>query len=249
MHRVAVYYAPATDDPLWDAAARWLGRDPETGMPVPQPPIDGIAEWTADPRLYGFHGTLKPPMRLAPGRTWQEFVAAVRDLAAGIASFDLPPLEVADICGFLALRETTPCPALQALADLTIAALDEFRAPLTEDELARRLRGNRTPAEVAMIRRYGYPYAFGTWFFHLTITRRLSPAEHAAIRAAAEAHFAPVVGASRRVTDLAVFTQAEVGAAFVAAERLKLLGYRRVAGRPDVNPNTRLICRAGWPTE
>jgi hypothetical protein len=224
VYRVAVYYAPATDDPLWDAAARWLGRDPETNAPVPQPPIDGIAEWTADPRLYGFHGTLKPPMRLAPGRTWHEFVAAARDLAAGIASFDLPPLEVADICGFLALRETMPCPALQALADLAIAALDEFRAPPTDDELARRLRADRTPAEVAMIRRYGYPYAFGTWFFHLTLTRRLAAEEHAAIYPAAEAHFAPALAVARCVTDVALFTQAVVGAPFGIAERLKLLG-------------------------
>jgi len=222
--RVAVYYAPATDDPLWHAAARWLGRDPATNAPVPQPPIDGIAEWTADPRLYGFHGTLKPPMRLADGRSWDEFAAAVRDLAAGIAPFDLPPLAVADICGFLALRETVPCPALQALADLTIAALDDFRAPPTEDELARRLRGDRAPAEIAMIRRYGYPYAFGTWFFHLTLTRRLTAAEHVTIRPTAETYFAPVLGAPRRVADLALFTQAEAGAPFLVAERLRLLG-------------------------
>ena len=29
--RVALYWAPAADDPLWHAGNSWLGRDPETG--------------------------------------------------------------------------------------------------------------------------------------------------------------------------------------------------------------------------
>ncbi len=66
--RVAVYYAPAVDDPLFAEAAVWLGRDPESGAPVPQPDIADIEEVTAEPRVYGFHATLKPPMRLAEGR-------------------------------------------------------------------------------------------------------------------------------------------------------------------------------------
>ena len=66
--RVAVYYAPLPDDPLFAASATWLGRDPESGAPAPQPDIAGIAEVTAEPRLYGFHATLKPPMRLPDGQ-------------------------------------------------------------------------------------------------------------------------------------------------------------------------------------
>ena len=72
--RVAVYYAPAVDDPLFAEAAVWLGRDPESGAPVPQPDIADIEEVTAEPRVYGFHATLKPPMRLAEGRQWFDVV-------------------------------------------------------------------------------------------------------------------------------------------------------------------------------
>jgi putative phosphonate metabolism protein len=221
-YRVAVYYAPAADDPLWQAGTTWLGRDPETGAEPAQPPLPGIAEWTADARHYGFHATLKPPMRLAPGRNYASFAAAARKLAAGIAPFDLPPLAVADTMGFLALRETMPCPPLQALADLAIAALDDFRAPPEPEELVRRRRNGLSPAENAMLTRYGYPYAFGTWFFHMTISRRLSAEEHGCIRPPAEAHFAPVLASPRRVTDLALFAQAEAGAPFVLAERITL---------------------------
>ena len=65
--RVAVYYAPRPDDPLFAAGATWLGRDPESDAPAPQPDLPDIVEITAEPRLYGFHATLKPPMRLARG--------------------------------------------------------------------------------------------------------------------------------------------------------------------------------------
>ena len=68
-------------------------------------------------------------MRLAAGAHWDDLLTAVRAVAAGIAPFDLPPLAVADLHGFLALRETGPCPPLQALADACVEQLDSFRAP------------------------------------------------------------------------------------------------------------------------
>ena len=67
---------------------------------------------TAEPRLYGFHATLKPPMRLAAGRQWFDVLEAATELADRTAPFALPALAVSDVFGFLALRETAPCPAL-----------------------------------------------------------------------------------------------------------------------------------------
>lgn len=222
--RVAVYYAPLPDDPLTSAAAAWLGRDPVTNAPVRQPDLPGIAELTADPRGYGFHATLKPPMRLADGRSWNALLDAAEALAARIAPFDLPPMAVSDVHGFLALRETAPSAPLQALADACVADLDAFRAPPTEAELARRRRSSLTAEQDAMLVRWGYPYVFGTWFFHMTLTRRLSAEEKARIQPAAEAHFAAALAVPRRVVDLCLYTQAGAGAPFVIAERLPLRG-------------------------
>ena len=222
--RVAVYYAPLPDDPLTEAAAAWLGRDPVTNAPVRQPDLPGIAELTADPRGYGFHATLKPPMRLADGRSWNALLDAAEALAARIAPFDLPPMAVSDVHGFLALRETAPSAPLQALADACVADLDAFRAPPTEAELARRRRSSLTAEQDAMLVRWGYPYVFGTWFFHMTLTRRLSAEEKARIQPAAEAHFAAALAVPRRVVDLCLYTQAGAGAPFVIAERLPLRG-------------------------
>ena len=62
--RVALYWAPELDDPLHARASIWLGRDAETGAALAQPDVPGIVEATADPRLYGFHATLKAPFRI-----------------------------------------------------------------------------------------------------------------------------------------------------------------------------------------
>ena len=206
--RVAFYYAPAADDPLTAAAESWYSAHPSL---------------TGDARHYGFHATLKPPMRLHAGYGWNDVLAAARVIAESVPAFVLPPLAVADLHGFLALCATGPCAPLQALADACVAAADHLRAPPGEDELARRRRGRLSPAKDANLRRWGYPYVFATWEFHMTLTRRLDDAaERAAVRAAAAAHFADAVASPRRVTDLCLFVQAAPDAAFTLAGRIPL---------------------------
>lgn len=221
--RVALYYAPTADDPLWACGAGWLGRDPETGAAPPQPAIPGIAALTAEPRRYGFHLTLKPPMTLRDGITWDETVQVTRAIAAGIPAFELPPLTVANLHGFLALRETVPCPTLQALADAAVAGADHLRAPPNAAELSKRRRAGLSPAQEANLLRWGYPYVFATWTFHMTLSRLLSAEEDAILRPAAAAWFTPALTARRRVTEICLFVQ-RGGAAFVLAERITLAG-------------------------
>ena len=138
--RVAVYYAPTSDDPLSAASTNWLGRNPATNAPIAQPDIANIAAITDDARMYGFHATLKPPMRLAQGHTWDDFLKAATAMAQSLKPFGLPPLAVMDLHGFLALRETHPSPELQHLADVCVEQLDAFRQPPSPEELARRRR-------------------------------------------------------------------------------------------------------------
>jgi putative phosphonate metabolism protein len=222
--RVAAYYAPRPDDPLFVAGATWLGRDPESDAPAPQPDLPDIVEVTAEPRLYGFHATLKPPMRMAEGRQWFDVVEAARALADRTAAFDLPRLAVHDVHGFLALRETAPCAPLQALADACVEHLDPFRAPPSDAELARRRRAKLSVEQDAMLTRWGYPYVFGTWFFHMTLTRRLTVEERAHFQPEAEAYFVRALSVPRRVADICLFVQAAPEAPFVIAERLPLRG-------------------------
>jgi hypothetical protein len=113
---------------------------------------------------------------------------------------------------------------LQALADACVERLDPFRAAPSEAELAARRRAQMSPEQAAMLERWGYPYVFRTWFFHMTLTRRLSGPEKDVFLPAAEAYFAPVLAMPRRVADLCVFTQSGPDAAFTIAERVRLLG-------------------------
>ncbi len=218
--RAALYYAPAQDDPLWDAACTWLGRDAVTGGVIAQPDLPGIAEITADARRYGFHATLKPPMRLRTGLD-----ALLRDaesLASGLASFDLPPLRIADLEGFLALRETSLCPPLQALADACVRELDHHRALPSEAELARRRRGGLPPRQEEYLRDWGYPYVFADWRFHMTLTRRLSADEKVLLLPDLETRLAPALAQPRRVDTLCVFTEPVGGGDFTIAARFRL---------------------------
>jgi hypothetical protein len=222
MIRAALYWAPATDDPLHEAGSTWLGRDAETGATLPQPAVPDLPAITADARGYGLHATLKPPFRLATH--YASLLEDARRFAASVAPFDLPPLAVMDLKGFLALRETAPCPGLRVLTDGAVAALDARRAPATPEELARRRKAGLSPRQEAMLARWGYPYLEEDWQFHITLTRRLAPAESAVVRPAAEVYFAGSAARARRVEAVCLFTQAGPGAPFLVAERLTLGG-------------------------
>jgi hypothetical protein len=219
--RVAAYYAPELDDPLWTAGNAWLGRDPETGAAVPQP-VPGIAEITADARAYGFHATLKPPMRLSA--SWAALLADADRLAGRLAPFDLPPLAVANLSGFLALCETQHSRALHAFADACTEALDPHRAPPSPEELARRRAGGLSPEREAMLGRWGYPDVFATWRFHMTLSCRLDDAARERLRPTAEWWFKGALAVPRRVVSLCLFTQPSPGTPFTLAERLTLRG-------------------------
>jgi hypothetical protein len=220
--RVAVYYAPELDDPLWAAGNRWLGRDPETGAILGRPSAIDIPNLTDEPALYGLHATLKPPMRLAPGASYERFADAVAALAAGLGAFPLPPLAVENLDGFLALREQEPSSRLQALADTAVAMLDHFREQPDAAELARRRRHGLTEAEDAMLVRWGYPYVFHLWRFHITLSRRLDAAEMVKARRIAQDYLGEALAFPRRVSSIAVFTQRGAAQPFLLAQRFPL---------------------------
>ena len=221
--RVALYYAPRPDDLLWSAGNHWLGRDPETDAALPQPTLPDMAAITADARRYGFHATLKPPMRLRPGGTWDDLLARAVEIAAGIHPFALPPLGVMDLEGFLTLGLSASSAPLREFVDACVAGADDFRAPPTADELARRHAIRLSPERAAMLERWGYPDVFDTWVFHMTLTRRLTAAEAAIYRPAAEAHFAAALDAPLMVQDLCLFVQMTPDTPFMLAVRLPLL--------------------------
>ena len=223
--RFAIYAAPGVGSAdmvsvlLRETAERWLGRsasgDPVTpGVPVgwTRAAVDAM---TASARRYGFHATLKPPFRLAEGRTPEELDAAVARFAAATAAAPIPQLSLACIDGFFALVPGTQAPGLHALADEVVTGFDGFRAPATGAELARRNAASLTPRQRELLQIWGYPYVLDEFRFHLTLTDRLPGGQHAEAERALSDWFAALLGATVPVEALALFREDEPGDPFV----------------------------------
>ncbi|MBS0124910.1 DUF1045 domain-containing protein [Thetidibacter halocola] len=189
--RFAIYYLPPKGD-LAEFGARWLGWDAATGRPVDQPDLPGIEAITATPRRYGFHGTLKPPFRLAGGRDADALAVATAAMAATCAPARCEGLHLSRLGRFLALTPTGDTTGIARVAAACVADLDAFRAPPGEDELARRRKANLSPRQEALLTRWGYPYVMEEFRFHLTLTDRLPRDDMDRWFAAVEAHLPPL---------------------------------------------------------
>lgn len=222
--RYALYYAPPEGSALALLGASWLGWDAATGTALPhsKAPVD-VDRMTKTPRKYGFHGTLKPPFRLAEGQDVGGLDAAIRELCQGITPFDAPPLVLKAIGSFIALVPSAPCPELAELAGTFVGQLDPFRAPPSEIELARRQAKGLTPRQAEHLARWGYPYVFDTFRFHLTLTGALEPADQAAAFACLTPLTAPFAAEPMPVREVCLFQQID-GAPFGIAHRYPLTG-------------------------
>jgi hypothetical protein len=215
-YRAAVYYAPERADPLWGLGCSWLGRDPETDEALAQPGV--LAHLTTSPRRYGFHATLKPPMRLKLG--FAAFLDDAKNLAARLAPFQMPALDVKQLGRFIALCLAAKSPQFQKLADDCVTALDAHRLP--EDEAARMARAaGRTARQRANIERFGYPLLFEDWQFHMTLS---DPTTDPSLRDQAETYFEPALQTPRRVTGICIFQQPGPGTDFMLTHRLRIGG-------------------------
>jgi len=226
--RFAVYYAPAPGSALHAFGSCWLGRDAATGATLPQPVVPGgepdrLARLTAAPRGYGFHATLKPPFRLAAGRTEAELRAAVASFAAPRRPFRIR-LELKPLGGFLALMLAEPSPEMQQLGDACVMDLDAFRAPPSAAERAKRMQAGLTPRQVELLDRWGYPYVLDQFRFHMTLTERLSNADAAPLMRFLEPLAAEVCAEPVTVDAVTLFEQPAAGAPFTIAGRFPFGG-------------------------
>jgi putative phosphonate metabolism protein len=217
--RYAVYFTPPKESPLTRLAAAWLGRDPFTGAVMTPPAVSGltpveIAFHTAAARRYGFHATLKAPFHLATGETDASLAGAVAKFATEVESFAIPRLAIGQLDGFFALLPAAPVSALHRLANDVVRAFDRFRSPLSEAEIERRNPDALSAEEFQNLHRWGYPYVFDAFRFHMTLTGRVSAGEGQRVRAALEEVFGAVLAAPVPVDGIALFVEPEPGAPF-----------------------------------
>ena len=209
--RVAIYFSPDADDPLTLAAERWVGRNAFTGddVPVIESPLataETIRDWSAFPRLYGFHATIKAPFRLAEGRTFEQLSDALAMFSAGQTPVVIPELVLGDLGGFSALVPADQPAALSALERSVVETFEPFRAPMSRDEVAGRSEG-LSDQQKAYLETWGYPHVFDHFRYHMTLTRRLDGDARATARKILTEHFAPFLGKPLTVGSLSLYIQ------------------------------------------
>ena len=176
--RFAIYFVPAPDTALYRFGASVLGYDCYTGASLARMHVGEIteADWatlTAEPRTYGFHATLKAPFSLLPSCTETQLVSAFQSFAAlGRSLATITPV-VQPLGDFVAVVADCPSTGLGALASDCTTIFDAFRAPMLPQERARRVAAGLQPSQIQNLDRWGYPYLFGDFRFHMTLTGRI----------------------------------------------------------------------------
>lgn len=223
--RYGIYFVPEATAPLYRFGAGILGYDCYTGATLPHP--SGLPEdWAAlteAPRVYGFHATLKAPFRLAPGADEPALLAAMRDFAARRNAVPAFEAQVTAIGDFVALVPRETPARLNDLAEACVVEFDAFRAPQTPAERARRLAAPLSERQAAYVGRWGYPYVFDEFRWHMTLTGPLPRDRQPAIAAQLAHMFAAACAdAGAGIAALALVRQTAAGGPFRVIARVPL---------------------------
>jgi hypothetical protein len=229
-YRYAVYFVPNIEQQWWAQASHWLGRCAVSQQFSAQPLIAEVspkrfAEFTAHPRRYGFHATMRAPFVLASEYQPSDLIRHVSALCQDLKPFVLPRLRVTLLEQFLALVPERDVPQITLLEQQCVTQLNDFAEPLGPEDLIRRRSAGLSSHEDALLLRWGYPYVLDRFRFHCSLTGALtkaSPEEVSALTLAAHQHFdhLPLC-----VFDaLAIFAEPTQGADFVLLEQCPLIG-------------------------
>lgn len=217
--RYAIYFVPPADSALYRFGASLLGYDAFTGKGVPF--ADGIeaqiADWkqiTVDPRKYGFHATLKAPISLAQGKTENELISAIEVFVQKPRTIPVITPVVRAIGSFIAIVPNALSADLQAFAADCVTTFDGFRAPLTPEDRARRNVAAMTEQQVKYLDRWGYPYVFEEFRFHMTLTGSLPAERRDGVLEVLQKRFAALDLNSIAIEHLALLRQSDAASQF-----------------------------------
>jgi hypothetical protein len=220
--RYAIYVVPDDDSALGRFGKSVLGEDATLVADEGQ-----RAAWlaaTGEPRRYGFHATVKAPFHLAPGASLDALSGALRAFTSERPPVPVGRLAVRRIGHFLALTPVEPLPMLSGFAAEVVAAFEPFRAPLSLEDTQRRLAAGLTRTQQAMLARWGYPYVFAEFRFHMTLSGRLDNATSAWMQEVLTLAYAPQSHDAHEITALALMEQPVRDAPFRLLERFALKG-------------------------
>jgi hypothetical protein len=227
MRRYAIYWAPEPDSALADFGRRWLGSDPESGEASGDRETLGVdaglvERATAAPRRYGLHATMKAPFRLAPGMDEAALNDALLAFCAPRRRVRAGCLRLARFANWLALIPSAPLADLDWLASECVVHFDRFRAPLNDEDRARR-SGLADPLRRRYFEQFGYPDVLTAFAFHITLAGPLPPAELDTIEAALRPATAAFTGEPFLLRSLCCFGDPGEGRLFQLRGRAPLM--------------------------
>lgn len=214
--RFAIYYAPDVQGELWQVACEWLGRDAfeQRIIERPQQLERELSALTSSPARYGFHATLKPPMRLAPKFSETTVLNLAQQFAQGNQSVSIGTLRLKSLHGFLALVPDKQSEALGRFAGEVVQFFEPLRAQLNRDERKKRMASPLTSRQLEYLNAYGYPYVFDEFRLHLTLSNRVDQKTFDRIEAIAKNHFAPALATNYSLDRICVFRESDVDQPF-----------------------------------
>jgi hypothetical protein len=206
-------------------------RAPDT-RPEPGSSARGLsgheADWaklTHEPRQYGFHATLKAPFFLSPASSETQLANALENFATFARSVPTIVPAVSMLGNFIAIVPRERDAAVDALAADCVTIFDAFRAPMSPQERARRVAAGLSHRQTTNLDRWGYPYLFDEFRFHMTLTGPLPPGRRNAILAVLQEQFANWCGDHPIMVDrLALLRQDDAGARFRVVSQAALGG-------------------------
>lgn len=226
--RYAIYYAPPPGAELWTFGSSVIGYDAVSGLELPDLPDlpVGDIDWralTQEPRRYGFHATLKPPFALREGTREDDLLAEAAIFAARRPAVAMPRLHVAVLGAFVALVPSEAAPQLDDLAAACTRSFDPFRAARSPADRERRLRTEMSARQTDYLGRWGYPYVFEEFRFHMTLSGPLPDPSREPLRSALDRRYRALTPETR-LDAIAVFRQEDRAGRFRVLARYPLTG-------------------------
>ena len=216
--RYAIYYIP--DLPLFQIGSDWLGWNSITGQ---ETTLSADHRRITDrPRKYGFHATVKPPFSLASNSTQGDLQDAFHAFCATVSPATGGTLKISRLGRFLAMTQDVQSNEVTELAASTVSHFDKFRAPLSDQDIAKRRQRRLTPQQDALMLRWGYPYVMQEFKFHMTLTGLLQSDEIDAIEHDANTRFREFLGQPLKIASIALLGEDSDSGRFHVVDKLSL---------------------------
>ncbi len=222
--RYAIYYLPDQESALWNFGSAVLGYDAIANLEcayLELPAASGLClhDLTREPRPYGFHATLKAPFHLSDHVDERKLLSAVANFTNDEAPIDIGSLSVSRVGSFLALTPKAS-DVLKDFAGRCVISVDGLRASMTTAEREKRLRTPLTERQMSLLDKWGYPFVFDEFQFHLTLTSPLPAPLLDEAQKAIEAAYR-MISSAVTITSVCVCVQPE-GERFRLLERFRL---------------------------